>query len=71
MAEGIQILREFRDEVLLPNRVGPEFVSLYYRASPPIADFISQNEALRTVVRVGFVDPLVKVLSWTHGLWSP
>ena len=69
-AEEIDILREFRDQVLLPNSLGAEFVSFYYKTSPPIADFISQNEALRTAVKVGFVDPIVKILSWTHGLWS-
>jgi parallel beta-helix repeat protein len=69
-AKEIDILREFRDEVLLPNSLGAEFVSFYYRTSPPIADFISQNEVLRTAVRVGFVDPIVKILNWTHALWS-
>jgi len=69
-AGEIGILREFRDEVLLPNSLGARFVSLYYKASPPIANFISQYQALRTVVRVGFVDPIVKVLTWTHALWS-
>jgi hypothetical protein len=69
-ANELDMLREFRDAVLLPNRVGAEFISLYYRASPPIADFISQNEVLRTMVRVGFVDPIVKILTWTHNLWS-
>ena len=69
-ANEIDILREFRDTVLLPNSLGAKFVSLYYRTSPPIADFISQHEALRTAVRVGFVDPIVKILTWTHDLWS-
>jgi len=69
-AREIDILREFRDAVLLPNSLGARFVSLYYRTSPPIADFISQQEVLRTVVRVGFVDPIVKILTWTHDLWS-
>jgi len=69
-AEEIDVLREFRDEVLLPNGLGVKFVSFYYRTSPPIANFISQHEILRTVVRAGFVDPIVKILSWTHGLWS-
>jgi hypothetical protein len=69
-AEQLDILREFRDAVLLPNSLGAEFVSLYYRASPPIADFISQNEVLRTMVKVGFVDPIVRILTWTHNLWS-
>ncbi len=69
-AKEIDILREFRDEVLLPNGLGAEFVSFYYTTSPPIADFISQHEVLRTAVRVGFVDPIVKILTWTHDLWS-
>jgi hypothetical protein len=70
-AEQLDILREFRDTVLLPNRVGAGFVSLYYSASPHIADFISRNEVHRTIARVGFVDPLVRLLTWTQGLWSP
>jgi len=69
-AKEIDILREFRDTVLLPNGLGARFVSFYYRTSPPIADFISHHEALRTVVRVGFVDPIVKILTWSHALWS-
>jgi nitrous oxidase accessory protein NosD len=69
-AKEIDILREFRDTVLLPNSLGAEFVSLYYKISPPIANFISQHEVLRTAVRVGLVDPIVKILIWSHDLWS-
>ena len=69
-AREINILREFRNTVLLPNSLGTKLVSFYYKTSPPIADFISQHEVLRTMVRMGFVDPIVRILSWTHGLWS-
>jgi len=69
-AKEIDILREFRDVVLLSNSLGAELVSLYYKTSPPIASFISQHEVLRTAVRVGFVDPIVKILNWSHDLWS-
>ena len=69
-AKEIDILREFRDAVLLPDSLGAKFVSLYYETSPPIAAFISQHEVLRTAVRVGFVDPIVKILNWSHDLWS-
>jgi len=69
-AEQLDILREFRDAVLLPNSLGVRLVSLYYKTSPPLANFISQQEILRTAVRVGFVDPIVKILTWTHDLWS-
>jgi parallel beta-helix repeat protein len=69
-AEEIDILREFRDTVLLPSNLGATFVSFYYRTGPPIADFISQHEILRTTVRVCLIDPIVEMLTWTRGLWS-
>jgi hypothetical protein len=69
-AEEINTLREFRDVVLLANRLGAEFVSLYYEVSPPVAEVISQHDFLRTAVRVGFIDPIVAMLSWSQALWS-
>jgi hypothetical protein len=69
-AEEINLLREFRDVVLLPSGLGAEFVSLYYEVSPPIAEVISQHDSLRTAVRVGFIDPVVAILDWSYALWS-
>jgi hypothetical protein len=69
-AEEINLLREFRDVVLLPGVLGAEFVSLYYEVSPPIAEVISQHDFLRTAVRVGFVDPIAAILNWSRALWS-
>jgi hypothetical protein len=69
-ANEIDILREFRDEILLPNSLGAKLVSFYYEMSPPIAGLISEHEVLTTVVRVGFVDPIVAILDWSHDLWS-
>jgi hypothetical protein len=68
-AQEIEILREFRDVVLLPSGLA-ELVSLYYKISPPIAEFISQHEVVRTAVRVGLVNPIVAVLSWSYDLWG-
>jgi len=68
--EEIDILREFRDVVLLPSGLGAELVSLYYETSPPIAEVISQHDFLRTAVKVGFVDPVVAILNWSYALWS-
>ena len=51
MAEEIQVLREFRDEYLLTNPVGQLLVALYYRVSPPIAEFITDHPTLKPIVR--------------------
>ena len=45
------VLREFRDDYLLTNKAGKWFVEFYYHHSPPIADYIREREALRTLVR--------------------
>jgi len=68
-AEQIDVLREFRDVVLLKSTVGSELVSLYYRLSPPIADFIAGHEVLRTMVRELLIDPIVWVVQATGGMW--
>lgn len=69
-AHEIDILREFRDEILLSNSLGARLVSFYYRTSPPIANFISRHDVLRTTVREGFVDPIVVILNLSKNLWS-
>jgi hypothetical protein len=68
-AKQIDVLREFRDEVLLKNAVGSQFVTLYYRFSPPVANVIAGNEILRTLVREFLVDPIVHVVEATSGMW--
>jgi hypothetical protein len=55
MAEEIQILREFRDEYLLTNPLGQTLVDVYYRVSPPIAEFITEYPGLKPIVRAGLV----------------
>jgi hypothetical protein len=68
-AKQIDVLRAFRDEVLLKNAVGSQFVALYYRFSPPIANVIAGNELLRTLVRELLVDPIVHVVQATGDMW--
>jgi hypothetical protein len=62
MADEIQVLREFRDEYMLTNSVGEALVNIYYRASPPIAEFITEHPSLRSIVRAGLA-PAVAVSS--------
>jgi hypothetical protein len=57
----VQTLRDFRDRVLLNTPLGREFVSFYYRVSPPIADFIARHETLKAAVRLGLVPVIYAV----------
>jgi hypothetical protein len=68
-AEQIDVLREFRDVVLLESAAGSQFVALYYRLSPPIADFIARSALLRTLVRELLVDPVVWIVEATGDIW--
>jgi polyhydroxybutyrate depolymerase len=68
-AEQLDVLREFRDVVLLESTVGSQLVDLYYQLSPPIADFISENILVKTLVRELLVDPIVWVVEATGGIW--
>lgn len=54
----VVLLKEFRDAVLLPTKLGKKFVSAYYRLSPPVADFISRHDQLKPLVRVALY-PLI------------
>jgi polyhydroxybutyrate depolymerase len=68
-AEELDVLREFRDDVLLNSTVGSRLVDFYYRTSPPIADFISEHEVVRTLVRELLVDPIVWLVEATGDIW--
>jgi hypothetical protein len=65
----LDVLRAFRDDVLLKSTVGSRLVDLYYRTSPPIANFISEHNVVRTLVRELLVDPIVGVLEATRAIW--
>jgi hypothetical protein len=62
MGKEIQIIREFREEYLLPNSLGQGLVDVYYRISPPIADFITEHPSLKPIVRAGLM-PVVAMCS--------
>ncbi len=60
-SDEVRVLRVFRDQYLLTNRWGSEFVKFYYRHSPPIARYIADKEDLKRIVRLT-LKPLVAVI---------
>jgi uncharacterized repeat protein (TIGR02543 family) len=68
-AERLDVLREFRDVALLQSVAGSHFVALYYRLSPPVADFIASRDLLRTLIKELLVDPLIWMVEATEDRW--
>ena len=68
-AEQIDVLREFRDQVLMDSVAGRQLVALYYWLSPPAADVIAGSNFLRTLVRELVVDPIVWLAEATSDVW--
>ena len=60
--QEVLILRGVRDERLLNNMPGRILVAVYYRLSPPIAEFIKKTTFLKVLVK-RLLDRLVKHLS--------
>ncbi len=62
----MQLLRNFRDGLVLPTRAGSAFMEVfnawYYSFSPAVANFISSNGPLRDPIRV-MLYPLLGILS--------
>jgi hypothetical protein len=62
-ADEIDLLRDFRDDVLLKYSVGRSLTKLYYLISPPIAQWIARSERRKEVTRRLFVDPCVRLVA--------
>jgi hypothetical protein len=66
MAPEVAVLRKFRDQYMVTNELGRRFISLYYRHSPAIAEYISNREWVKRLVR-GALLPLVRIAEFIVG----
>ena len=57
--EKVRELRDFKDEYLLKSETGKNFVDLYYKISPPIANYIADKPIIKTAIKELQIDPLV------------
>ena len=55
----VDTLRSFRDQYLETNPLGSAFVSLYYKVSPPMAEFIDAHPGLKPLVRFALQPAIV------------
>jgi hypothetical protein len=66
-APEVQILRHFRDEVLLISFMGRRFVSFYYQFSPYAAKLIGKSVFVKSIIRAMFFKPFIWVISSNKG----
>lgn len=67
LASELQILRFYRDTVLMRNPFGRLLVRAYYASSPPIATVVAKSETLRWVVRQSLI-PIIDLIKRRYGL---
>jgi hypothetical protein len=58
MEPHVELLRDFRDQILGRFWLGKKFIRFYYDNSPPLAQFISEHDTLRAMAR-GILWPIV------------
>ena len=59
LEKHVVLLRQFRDNYLLTNSIGEQFVAMYYHFSPPIADIIRDSNMLKSLVKLGLLPVLL------------
>lgn len=65
--EDVQLLRTFRDKVLMHSVLGRKIVTFYYKTSPPLAKLVAKHPAFAFFVRV-LLYPVILLLGFMFKL---
>jgi hypothetical protein len=58
----LRVFRNFRDNVLLKNKLGKIFVQFYYTISPKIANYIKKRRIIKSFVLYLLIEPIYRLL---------
>jgi len=61
-AKEVRILRHFRDNTLLKSARGQRAVDLYYRASPPFAQWLELHPIIAALIRTMVLTPMTRLV---------
>ena len=61
LEDYLDVLRKFRDIILLRSHLGKNLVDFYYQHSPALAQVITHHDILRRSVAIGLVFPLAAI----------
>jgi hypothetical protein len=64
LANDVEMLRRFRDNLLKHSVLGELAVETYYTFGPPVAGIVGESDLLREAAR----DALTPIVSWVRGL---
>ena len=65
----VQVLREFRDRLLLERPSGRAFVHWYYETSPRYATWIARHDLARALVRIALLPVIAAAYGALHPAW--
>lgn len=67
LAPEMKVLRTFLDKHMQTSTIGQSLVAFYYKSSPPIADYIHENETVRAAAR-WILTPIVFCMKYFYAI---
>ena len=62
-AVEVLILREFRDQLLMPSAIGQKLVNLYYHHSPSLAKWLESHAHIKPIIKIVLL-PIIWLAIW-------